>query len=96
MIEYLSVCGVDCGTCSFLNNGCGSCKGIEGKTFWAIEHFGGICPIYDCSVNKFKFSFCGECSELPCKLYFDIKDPNLSEEQHLQSINKRVNNLINI
>jgi len=47
--------------------------------------------MYDCSINKKEFHNCGECGELPCNLFTDMKDPNMSDEEHKESITKRVN-----
>ena len=30
----------------------------------------------------------GQCSELPCKKFIDLKDPDISDEQHYKSIDK--------
>jgi hypothetical protein len=42
-------------------------------------------------VNIKKYKNCGACSELPCKLFFDMKDPNSTEEEHQKSIGTRIN-----
>lgn len=90
----ISACGLNCSDCNFLNNPCPGCYEVIGKTFWAKDHTPkGVCPLFDCSVNKKKLKHCGECQELPCKQFYDLKDPNISEQEHYESINKRVNNL---
>ena len=45
---------------------------------------------FDCSINKKGFSSCGDCSELPCQKYNDLRDPSIPEEEHIASIGKRV------
>jgi len=49
-----------------------------------------VCPLYDCSVNKKGLKDCGGCSELPCQMFREMKDPDSSEEEHLKSITTRV------
>ncbi len=86
----ISPCGALCEECPFYKNPCKGCRNLEGKVFWsgdAAEN--GICPIYDCSVNTKEVGSCGKCSELPCKLFFEMKDTNISEEEHQESIVKR-------
>jgi hypothetical protein len=64
---------------------------VKGSTFWAKEMMPNkVCPLYDCAVNQKGFHNCGDCSELPCKMFREMKDPNSTEEQHHQSINTRV------
>ena len=87
----LSVCGLNCVECPFHGKECPGCYLVEGKTFWALEAMPSkICPIFDCSVNQRNFKNCGECSEIPCKIFTNLKDPNVSELDHELSIQKRV------
>jgi hypothetical protein len=87
----LSTCGIVCDECPFFNNGCTGCMAVEGKTFWAKEHLPtGICPLYDCTVNKKKLNSCATCKDLPCQIFRDLKDPSISMEEHEKSIQKRV------
>jgi len=90
----LSACGLDCEKCEFFLSQCNGCHKIKGKTFWAIDHLDTkVCPIYDCSCNKKQLSNCANCSDLPCQIYWNLKDPNISDEVHVQSISLRINNL---
>jgi hypothetical protein len=50
-----------------------------------------VCPMYDCAVNKKGFKNCGDCGELPCQLFLNMKDPNSTDEEHQASIGRRVN-----
>ena len=86
-----SACGLICEECPYYKKECGGCYFTQGKPFWAAEATpNGVCPIFDCSVNKKKFKNCGDCSELPCKIFTGLKDPNISEVEHHISIQKRV------
>lgn len=85
----LAPCGIDCDECKFKGE-CEGCHAIEGKPFY-IKDFGmDVCPLYDCPVNQKGYKTCAQCSELPCKIYYDWKDPSMTDEAHLQSIKDRV------
>ena len=87
----ISACGLICDNCEHFLKTCNGCHQVEGKTFWAKEHFpGSICPLYDCSINKKGFKNCGNCQQLPCQEFNNLKDPSITEKEHLESISKRV------
>lgn len=87
----LSACGLICNECEFFNKTCTGCIEVKGSTFWAKEMMPDkVCPLFDCSVNQKGFRNCGDCNELPCKMFREMKDPNSTEEQHQQSLLKRV------
>lgn len=92
----LNPCGILCDECNFYNNLCSGCRSQNGSPFWAKDHIEkGICPIYECSVNKYSFNNCGSCNKLPCSIFFELKDPNISEDEHKKSIADRVKKLKN-
>lgn len=93
MEEKLSVCGLVCDLCPFFKNPCSGCYETEGKTFWAAELPEKTCTLFRCAVMAKEFSSCAECSELPCQQFRDLKDPNISEEEHRNAIDERVNRL---
>lgn len=83
-------CGVVCDDCPHAESCGGSCHASCGKPFY-IKEFGlEVCPLFDCAVNKKGYQTCAECTELPCQLFYDWKDPSMTEEAHLQSISDRV------
>ena len=86
----ISPCGINCDACP-LNEQCGgACQQTCGKPFY-IKAFGvEQCPIYDCSVNKHGYTTCGECTLVPCQLFFDWRDPSMSEEEHKKAIEGNV------
>ncbi len=87
----LSACGLICSDCEFFGAQCSGCHAVKGQTFWALEHMPTkTCPLYDCSVNKLHFKDCGDCGELPCKMFREMKDPNSSDEEHRQGLIDRV------
>ena len=87
----LSACGLKCDECEFFNTTCTGCTNVTGSTFWAKEMMPNkTCPLYDCSVNKKKYHNCGDCGDLPCEMFRNMKDPNASDEEHQKSIILRV------
>lgn len=87
----LSTCGLKCDECEFLGKTCSGCKAVKGQTFWAKEMMPTkTCPLYDCAVNQRKYNDCGDCKELLCELFLKMKDPNSTEEEHQESLKKRV------
>ena len=87
----LSVCGLICNECEFYNITCTGCFNVKGSPSWALEMMPEkICPLYNCSVNQKGFRNCGDCQDLPCKLFREMKDPSLSDREHQISLRKRV------
>lgn len=94
METILSVCGLLCNECRFFTEPCPGCHAVKGATFWASKAMPhGICPLYYCASNEKKYRNCGECSELPCKKFMDLRDPDITEEEHARSIRERVGRL---
>ena len=86
-------CGCDCSECYAFEKECDGCEAICGKVFWAEEHVKqDTCPIYKCCDDR-KMVNCGKCNEVPCKKWYELKDPSQSDEEHIKSINKRVKRL---
>ena len=89
--EVLSACGLICSECEFFEKQCNGCHAVSGQTFWALEHMPTkICPLYDCAVNKHNFRVCGDCPEVPCNMFREMKDPSSSDEEHRQGLIDRV------
>jgi hypothetical protein len=90
----LSACGLNCDECQFYPKECAGCYAVNGKPFWTAEATStGICPLFDCAINQKGFSNCGDCVDLPCKIFMDLKDPSISAAEHQKSIRLRVKNL---
>jgi len=90
VVMNISACGLICDNCQFFSKECEGCHAAKGKPFWtAFKNNVSVCSIYDCSVNRKGLKDCGLCDSLPCRIYFDLKDPNITEEQHLESIKAR-------
>jgi len=101
-MKDISVCGIDCAVaCEECNKHeelrdkpCKGCNALEGKVFWTAMFGMDACPIYACVKEK-RLKHCGQCEQLPCNIYFDMKDPCTTDEQHQQGIKDRVEILIN-
>jgi hypothetical protein len=90
----LSCCGLQCNDCEFFGTTCQGCHQVMGKTFWAVTGLPtGVCPLFDCAVNKKNLKNCGECSDLPCETFLQMKDPSTTEEEHRKGIIERVTRL---
>jgi len=94
MSQILSVCGILCSKCDYFKNNCQGCYKVKGSTFWAKEAMPDkVCPLYKCAIMDKKYHNCGQCSEVPCKKFIDLKDPKISIKQHNKSIDERVSRL---
>ena len=90
----LSPCGINCGEFEACKEmGCSDCHEIKGKPSYLKDYDVETCPMYDCSVNQKGYQTCAECEELPCQIYQEWRDPSMSDEEHLNSINERVKTL---
>jgi hypothetical protein len=89
----MTVCGLVCGGCPFLGNGCQGCADSKGKPFWVLEYGLKVCPLYDCAVNQKRYPHCGQCQALPCETFTKLKDPNMTEEAFQQALKERITRL---
>jgi hypothetical protein len=87
---HQTICGIDCTECKEFGTNCQGCNNIKGKVFWSQYMGLDTCPMYHCCVDEKQLPHCGKCSDLPCNIYFETRDPEMSEEQHLAAIQKRV------
>jgi len=88
-INYAPVCGVYCGDCNFLGKECTGCGYVAGKPFWSKMMPSKICPLYDCCRNKEDLEHCGLCDKFPCKTFLELRDPNMSDEEFIESLKTR-------
>lgn len=83
----LSACGLICSECEFFETQCNGCHAVKGQTFWAREHMPSkVCPLYHCAVYSKGYTDCGDCVELPCRMFREMKDPNATDEAHRQGL----------
>lgn len=87
----LSCCGSECTECEFFGTMCQGCNASLGKVFHAPE--GQACPIYECAINQKKLKGCGACSNVPCDIWRQTKDPSFSDEEFEQNIRERIERL---
>lgn len=85
------VCGADCEGCPKYQKECDGCDALEGKIYWASYIGREVCPVYACVRERNK-EHCGKCEKIPCDLWYTLKDPQWTDEQHQESIQRRVNN----
>ncbi len=88
----INPCGCDCGGCPQYKASCGGCAEIKGKVYWAPYVGGEVCPIYGCCAGK-GYAHCGACGDLPCQIYFDTRDPSMSEAEHEAGVYERAERL---
>ena len=94
MSEIISACGANCNECRFYKNMCEGCFKVTGQPFWTADIFEDkTCPLFKCCVNEKKLIHCGKCSDLPCNLFYEMKDPEMSDEEHKKSVINRVDAL---
>jgi hypothetical protein len=87
----VSSCGLICDECPYFGKPCTGCRDVKGQTFWAKEMMPNrTCALYDCAVNVRHLHDCGGCAELPCARFVELKDPNVSEEEHKAGLVRRV------
>lgn len=91
--NYAPVCGIYCGSCSYLGNQCKGCGYMAGKPFWTKQIPSGICPLHDCCGNQKQFEHCGLCEDFPCETFLELRDPNMSDEQFQESRKARQESL---
>ena len=91
---YAAVCGICCGECQFLDQQCPGCGQVAGKPFWTSQALLGICPFYDCCRNQKNLEHCGVCDRFPCKVFSELRDPNMTDDEFEESLNMRKNNLL--
>ena len=86
--DLISACGTNCIACYCFEKMCNDCNSCEGKVFHAPE--GKTCPIYYCVRNSKCMQNCGECGDVPCKIWFDTRDPKFSDEEFSENVCKSV------
>lgn len=88
----LSVCGLVCDECPYYSKPCKGCREVKGAPFWVEEIESDNCELYHCSSER-GFRSCGDCAELPCRSFRQLKDPGISDEEHLMELERRVQRL---
>jgi hypothetical protein len=49
----------------------------------------GICPLHDCCRNQKELEHCGLCADFPCKVFLELRDPTMSDEEFEKSLDDR-------
>jgi hypothetical protein len=93
-VSLAAACGLYCGDCEYLGEGCRGCNSALGRPFWT-EQFGvAVCPLYDCSVNQKGLEHCGLCADFPCQTFDSMRDPSMSDEEAERSLDKKKKDLL--
>jgi hypothetical protein len=95
-MNTIGTCGMHCGACQEFGKKCPGCREVRGEVYWAKEADMPVCPLYECPVMTMEFADCGECPDLPCSLFYTLRDPSIPEEEHTKEIGKRVERLKNL
>lgn len=90
MPSSVSCCGRLCSDCPAFGSECQGCHASQGKPPWLAESGHDICPLYQCAVNDREMKSCGECYELPCAKFKELKDPVLSAAEFQRQLEERV------
>jgi hypothetical protein len=85
-----TVCGLDCGDCACMKDGCRGCNTENGSPFWTQLAGVSVCPVYDCCASQKRLRDCGLCEQMPCPRFTQIKDPDVTEEQEQECLKVRV------
>ncbi len=86
----IGCCGSVCDECHEYHKSCAGCHETQGKPAWISEASFGQCSFYECCIVKKGLDHCGNCSEMPCKMFYDCIDPSLSKEVAAKDIADRV------
>jgi hypothetical protein len=88
-LNYAPVCGIYCGQCQFLGRQCQGCGYVDGKPFWTSQIPSGVCPLHDCCRIQKQLEHCGLCPDFPCRIFLELRDPNMSDEEFRTSLADR-------
>lgn len=89
----ISVCGVNCTTdCRAFSIECEGCIELQGKVGWAEFYGMEHCPIYGCVREKGLVS-CAVCGNAPCRIWFDTRNPDASDDEFAADLANRLQNL---
>jgi hypothetical protein len=91
--NYAPVCGIYCGICGYLGNQCKGCGYMDGKPFWTTQIPSGICTLHDCCRNQKHLEHCGLCGDFPCRIFLELRDPSMSDEEFQESLKARQESL---
>jgi hypothetical protein len=89
----LTPCGAVCKKCEYYNDKCAGCLETGGSPFWSRYIEQEKCILYDCCINERGYLNCGNCEELPCTKIIELKEPNITQEEHIKRIKRQVRRL---
>jgi catechol 2,3-dioxygenase-like lactoylglutathione lyase family enzyme len=89
----ISCCGCVCSECAEYQKSCAGCRAEKGKPYWISYTDEDVCPEYACCVTEHGYQSCARCEKLPCELWYKLKDPSQTDEQHEAGVQQRVKTL---
>ncbi len=76
----INPCGTYCGKCEDYGVVCDGCRNRNGKPIWYdLYSKKDPCCYYTC-VKKQQYHDCSQCQKVPCNMFFEYPDPNMSDE----------------
>lgn len=79
-MREINPCGTYCGSCEDYGVVCDGCRNRNGVPLWYhLYDKKETCCYYQCCQNNGKHD-CSQCSQLPCKKFFEYPDPNVSND----------------
>ena len=89
----LSICGVNCITdCKAFQKECYGCNELQGKVPWSKYYGKKKCPIYECAQER-KLKSCGDCGLAPCRVWYETRNPKVSDKAFSADLKSRLANL---
>ncbi|HWQ65615.1 MAG TPA: DUF3795 domain-containing protein [Methanospirillum sp.] len=89
-----TICGLWCDDCTHFEEECPGCSETGGCTFWTEFVDIDACPVYSCCVEEKGLAHCGFCDKMPCDLYTRFRDPEMTEEDQIKSLENQRQELI--
>ena len=91
--KNISKCGVICEVdCHAFALECAGCNQLQGQVSWAAFYGKDTCPIFACALSN-GYDNCGQCPDVPCKIWFQTRNPAATDEEFEADIRKRLKNL---
>lgn len=84
---------MECAACEHFPETCQGCEAEQGRPFWC-EHYnnGEVCKRYVCCTQEKGLAHCGQCDQLPCRLY-NVFDKRKAKAENERKFRKQLENL---
>lgn len=88
--KMIAPCGIICDECPEYEKACEGCRNLKGKPTWVSYLEKEVCPLYECPVNRHQYETCGECKEMPCHQFRELRDPAMTDEEFEKNVSDRI------